>query len=95
MYVSLCVCVVLLSLLRITRICKYILFFFYAGGGKLIGFTTVFDLIHISNYLLHTHQDHFQIWRSFFHIKKKEMPNLCLFTKIYLFIQEKKKQMQV
>lgn len=72
MYVSLYVCgcvllcecvVVLLRLLRITRICKYIFMREVAN----LSILQLFDLIHISNYLLHTHQDHFQKWRPFVH----------------------------
>lgn len=91
MYVSLCVCVVLLSLLRITRICKYIVVFFLCGRWQIDRFYNClrFDS-HIQLLVTQTSRSFSKLAVFFFHIKK-EMPNLCLFTKIYLFIQEKKK----
>lgn len=66
--VLLCECVVvLLRLLRITRICKYTFMREVAN----LSILQLFDLSYISNYLLHTHQDHFQKWRPFVHTLKK------------------------
>lgn len=87
--VLLCECVVvLLRLLRITRICKYIFMREVAN----LSILQLFDLIHISNYLLHTHEDHFQKWRPCVHPHIKKNTQLMPIYKMHLFTQ---KQIQV